>query len=191
MTDLPNHLVYGYHGTSTSLVPDILSGGFQMSGFRGDWLGNAIYFWENDYDRAVHWAETKVVPKAGGAPAVVAAVIDLRDCLDLTQMRYRALFRDVAEDFRGSADPEALEAMKQAAGNHQVDCEVANIILRATGQYGPLFRSVRGCFTEGDPLYVLDEARASGIHELDHIQIGVVHRSAITQLQVVEASLGY
>lgn len=48
-----------------------------------------MYFWENNYDRALEWAESN---KARGGnikdPAVLGAVLDLNHCCDLLDDRY-------------------------------------------------------------------------------------------------------
>jgi hypothetical protein len=48
-----------------------------------DWLGNGIYFWEHSPERARRWA--------GADGIVIGAVIQLGNCLDLTDLRYTGL----------------------------------------------------------------------------------------------------
>lgn len=45
-----------------------------------DWLGNGIYFWEQNLERAIEWAKRRY----GDTAAVVGAVLDLGYCLNLT-----------------------------------------------------------------------------------------------------------
>jgi hypothetical protein len=40
------------------------------------WLGSGIYFWENDRDRALEWAQEKASRGEVANPSVVGAVID-------------------------------------------------------------------------------------------------------------------
>jgi len=46
------------------------------------WLGAGIYFWENDPERALWWAEEKASRGEIKEPFVVGAIIDLRNCLE-------------------------------------------------------------------------------------------------------------
>ena len=50
-----------------------------------DWLGNGIYFWENDEQRALEWAQDLARSGKIKSPAVVGAVLDLGKCLNLTE----------------------------------------------------------------------------------------------------------
>ncbi len=45
-----------------------------------DWLGHGIYFWEQNLQRASEWAKRRY----GKDAAVIGAVIDLGNCLNLT-----------------------------------------------------------------------------------------------------------
>ncbi|MCK5154882.1 MAG: hypothetical protein KAQ69_00530 [Spirochaetales bacterium] len=47
-----------------------------------DWLGEGMYFWENNYERALEWSKTKHTN-----PAVLGALIDLGQCLDFIDSR--------------------------------------------------------------------------------------------------------
>ena len=50
-----------------------------------DWLGHGMYFWENNYERALQWAEDKKRRGAIVTPAVIGAVLQLGYCCDLTE----------------------------------------------------------------------------------------------------------
>ena len=78
---LPN-LVLGFHGCSKDVFKRVINEGqhLKKSNNSYDWLGNGVYFWEQNYQRAFEWASGKY----GDDAAVIGAVIDLGYCLNLT-----------------------------------------------------------------------------------------------------------
>ena len=78
---LPN-LVLGFHGCSKSVFESVVYQGEALKASENeyDWLGHGIYFWEQNYQRAIEWA----INRYGDDGAVVGAVIDLGYCLNLT-----------------------------------------------------------------------------------------------------------
>ncbi len=54
----PN-LILGFHGCDQSVADNILIKGeeLRVSNNDYDWLGNGIYFWENNEESALMWAE--------------------------------------------------------------------------------------------------------------------------------------
>ena len=87
----PN-LTIGFHGCDQSVVDKVIAGKENLLASTNDydWLGSGIYFWENNEERALEWAE--VLSKRPGSsiktPAVIGAVIDLGYCFDLTDTAY-------------------------------------------------------------------------------------------------------
>lgn len=57
-TKLP-HLILGFHGCSNKTCDKVLhkNESLKPSTNSYDWLGNGIYFWENNYSRAIEWAK--------------------------------------------------------------------------------------------------------------------------------------
>jgi hypothetical protein len=49
---------FGFHGLDKKIAYDILNQKeeFKHSNNDYDWLGNGIYFWENNYERAIQYA---------------------------------------------------------------------------------------------------------------------------------------
>ena len=71
---LPN-LVIGFHGCTKNTHEKVLTFHEELRGSDNsyDWLGNGIYFWENNLVRAWEWAKRR----HGDDAAVIGAVIDL------------------------------------------------------------------------------------------------------------------
>jgi hypothetical protein len=106
--------VLGYHGCDKEVGERILSGetDFQTKENSWDWLGHGIYFWENNPKRAIQWArlKAKLSENKGEkpiSPFAVGAIIDVGNCLDLTEARslqivkegYKSL-KDIFDVFR-------------------------------------------------------------------------------------------
>ena len=83
---LPN-MIIGFHGCDMEVFEKILyrHEPFKSSVNSYDWLGNGMYFWEYNLERAWEWAKSGVTnPKTHiEKPAVIGAVIDLGFCLNL------------------------------------------------------------------------------------------------------------
>ncbi len=98
-TTLPQ-FVLGYHGCDQSLVKQLLSAETQLKFSKNtyDWLGHAIYFWENAPFRAMEWAvecskNPGITKGKIEKPAVIGAVIDLGNCLNLTDTKHQDVIR--------------------------------------------------------------------------------------------------
>jgi hypothetical protein len=84
-------LILAFHGCDKSVIDKIVSQGKTLESSKNDydWLGNGIYFWENDPKRALEYA-TRLKNSPGKKhsikiqePAVIGAVINLGYYLDL------------------------------------------------------------------------------------------------------------
>ncbi len=83
MFDEHRHIYFGFHGCEKALAKDVLLNRIGMTPSKNlyDWLGNGVYFWENDPIRAFEFAKEV---KRCQEPFVVGAILDLGYCLDLT-----------------------------------------------------------------------------------------------------------
>lgn len=165
--------VLGFHGCDQSVGEKMLANEQDVivSENRYDWLGAGAYFWENSPDRALEWAHflTKHPqnPEHNIAkPFVVGAVIDLGNCLDLSDAGSLEIIKEAYARFKetselaGSPLPvnePAHKADRDLVKRH-LDCAVMNYVhaLREDRQAGAAlepFDTVRGLFTEGGELY--------------------------------------
>jgi len=164
----------GYHGCDLSVAGDVVMRAKKPEAgeARYDWLGTGIYFWEDDPALALGWAKhvAKRHPDRIKQPAVFGAVLDLSDCLDLTQT---AATRILPEAFRA-----LCEEVSRAEGTMPVNVDDEHRYLdhavfetlhklRAARALTP-FASVRALFQSGEPVFP-----GSGIRKFDHIQICV------------------
>ncbi len=86
MYDLRLNLIIGFHGCDIEVRDKFLNhpNEIVISQNPYDWLGHGMYFWENNYERAMQWAEDKKRRGAIETPAVIGAVLFLGYCCDLT-----------------------------------------------------------------------------------------------------------
>ena len=177
---LPN-LVLGFHGCDKEVFDRVLCGDELMKKSENsyDWLGHGIYFWEQNYQRALEWANRN---KRIKTPAVIGAVIDLGYCLNLTdsfstdylvkgyeilKLRCEQSNKPIP---RNRPSPKGADILLR-----DLDCAVIQQIHdfnQSTGN--PQFDSVRGIFVEGEPPYEGSEFRAK-----THVQICVVNPNCI------------
>lgn len=134
-----------------------------------DWLGDGTYFGENDYDRALEFAEETGKEE----PFVVGAVIYLGHCLDLTQRKNVAIIKEsynslIGESVRSSTRNK--EGNRGETGDlplRYLDCAVIRAIHNFNAEHGyEEYDSVRAAFWEGKELY-----DTAGFREKNHIQI--------------------
>ncbi|MBR3307108.1 MAG: hypothetical protein IKI75_07650 [Lachnospiraceae bacterium] len=178
----PN-LVIAYHGCDESVRDAVVMGQeLKRSENPYDWLGNGIYFWENDEQRAMEWAVALSKKGKIRKPSVLGAVLDLGRCLNLTEresidvlaLGYEILLEKITEN--GGSMPENRNLRDdQGWLLRERDCAVIEQIheyVRANGL--PAYDSVRGLFQEGESAYP-----GSGFKKKTHTQICVVNPNCI------------
>ena len=179
-TKLPN-LVFGFHGCDQSVFDQVIKDGSPMRKSQNsyDWLGHGIYFWENNYQRALDWA--KASHKIEN-PAVIGAVIDLGYCLNLSDSVSAEFLKRGYEILKircAQAGVPIPENRPSKRGEdillRDLDCAVIQQIHDYNLNTGsPKFDSVRGIFVEGEPPYP-----GSAFRERTHVQLCVVNPNCI------------
>ncbi|MDR3462093.1 MAG: hypothetical protein P4L76_07250 [Beijerinckiaceae bacterium] len=177
-------LILGYHGCDEKTGLNALNLGLNLSPSKRDydWLGPGIYFWENDPDRALEWAENKAKSGSYKNPYVIGAVIDLRNCLDLTLRENLELLKSAFDGLKalceaaGDPMPENKDKGSKIDGDKLLrflDCAVIKylhqVIAEQQARIEP-FDTVRGLFIEGKPLYP-----GGGFYKHSHTQIAVIN----------------
>lgn len=84
MYDVKPNLIFGFHGCDESVRDRLLTQPDEIviSKEKYDWLGHGMYFWENNYRRALLWAEEKKKRGRINKQAVIGAVLNLGHCCD-------------------------------------------------------------------------------------------------------------
>jgi hypothetical protein len=181
--------VIGFHGCDRELARALVLGEKTLRPSRNshDWLGSGVYFWESDAGRAQDWAvfmaNHERFKDRVNQPFRLGAVIDLGNCLDLTESLSLRLVKEAFEQFsmamREAEIPMPVNEKGHSADEdlikRNLDCAVINYLHALREKEGqPPFDTVRAAFTEGEPLYV-----GARIQAKTHIQISVVNPSCI------------
>lgn len=184
-TNVPN-LIVGFHGCDKSTRDDIVNGRIQLKQSQNsyDWLGNGMYFWEQNLQRAWQWAEQQSKNKKSKVknPAVLGAVIDLGYCLNLLDSRSIELLKMQYDIFIEECKTvnKTIPKNKNLGRNsdlllRELDCAVIQSLHDfRDNSLLPSFDSVRGLFMEGGEIYP-----TSGFKEKTHIQICVRNPNCI------------
>ena len=181
---LPNTII-AFHGCDQSVFEDVLynHGSLKVSKNDYDWLGNGIYFWENNIKRAWEWAENGAKAKNSNIhePAVIGAVIDLGLCLDLVNSYHIARLKEqymllrAEVEFAEGRMPENRFTKSGQLLLRNLDCAVIEHLHedRKSKNERP-YDSVRGVFLEGNAIY-----ENSGFREQTHIQLCIRNPNCI------------
>jgi hypothetical protein len=172
--------VLGYHGCPLNLAQKVIAGKAVLHPSHNDydWLGDGIYFWEHNADRAYQFAMEAVfrnrtrgrkVPKVG----VIGAIIDLGFCLNLLDSRYIRMVHDAYDQFveysLNSHAPLPTNSGGADLLKRHLDCAVLRSLHQTRNDADePAFQTVRAAFIEGDRLY-----ENAGFSTKNHIQICV------------------
>ena len=183
---LPSYAM-GFHGCDATVARSVFSGKTHLRRSKNDfdWLGEGVYFWENNPARALQYArELRDRPWRGVAkiktPAVVGAVIELGYSLNLLDSQFLSLVRESYDDLKDlyAQLGVPLPKNRKIAGDfllRPLDCAVINYLHQTRIQQNlQPFDTVRAAFAEGGPLYP-----GAGISAKHHIQLCVRRRSCI------------
>ena len=197
MYDIKSNLIIGFHGCDISVRDKLLTNpaDIRISTKPYDSLGHGLYFWENNFERAMQWAEDKKKRGQIEYPAVIGAVLNLGYCCDFLETRFintlNIHYKLMAS--RYDSDRRQIPSNKDLATDkykdsllRERDCAAiefmhqeiysqtrSDIEKKGLSRFRP-FDSVRGAFTEGGPAF-----DGAGLHAKTHIQICVRNMNCI------------
>ena len=168
--------VLGYHGCDADVALKVVSADEPLFVSKNDydWLGSGQYFWEDSYARALRWAQTEGAKKGSKIrrAAVLGAIIDLGNCLNLIDVEHLDMVRTAYTAYlqicQASGDEPARNKGKNLCERY-LDKAVFETLHQLREQDGRTpFDTVRAFFVEGEELYA-----TAGLRSLDHVQICV------------------
>ena len=170
---LPSFIL-GFHGCDKDVGESIFIGKtrLQPSENSYDWLGHGMYFWENNPQRALEYAELlKSNPKRNKGniekPFVIGAIIDLGHCLNLTESKSIGILKQGYELLAASSKIAEIPLPQNKGLLRNLDCAVINMIHEFNKKENKTpSDSVRGLFLEGEKVY-----DGSEFFKESHIQI--------------------
>lgn len=176
---LPN-LVLGFHGCNNETFENVIVKNecLKPSTNSYDWLGNGIYFWENSYERALEWSESKY----GDEGRVLGAVLDLGYCLNLTDYRSTEILKEGYKALKENIKLAKCDMPTNRNGRSKTDILLRDLDCAVIEQVHLLnkyankasYDSVRGVFTEGGSIYP-----GAALVEKTHIQICIINPNCV------------
>jgi hypothetical protein len=195
-TKRPN-LMIGFHGCDESIRNQLVVNPDKVrkSEETFDWLGHGFYIWENNYERALKWAEDKKARGKVQIPSVVGVIYQLEYCLDFTDSAFTEIistYYPLMKDYFSFIGKELPKNEDLPKDNHhdlvlrKLDCAVIEYLHQqideqikkdiAQNRYSELkpFDTARSIFTEGGPAF-----EGAGIQTKNHIQICIRNLNCI------------
>ncbi|TEW52025.1 hypothetical protein [Psychromonas algicola] len=179
-------IIYGFHGIDKSSALKILTqeDNFRHSNNNYDWLGNGIYFWENNLERAKQYAiqDSKRINSSITAPFVLGAVLELGNCLDLLDQKFNDFLKTAYQQLKQDLNAEGIELPKNKKfyatdfdfKTRELDCAVIRYACALAEEAGEPFDSIRAAFIEGDALY-----EGAKFYSENHIQLAIINPNCI------------
>lgn len=205
------HLIVGYHGCDAVIRDDLVSRrllSLDQSRNDYDWLGPGVYFFENDAERAFHFAdhshkkpEAMYTKQPIASPAVVGALIRVNHWLDMTTQLGMTTFANAYDAFleegvpmKGGVAHPPVNAKAHDADRDFILRKLDNAIFSylhgiMEEQHAnnpakePPYQIVRGAFPQGKEI-----TPNSGFREDSHIQLAVRDQACIVGWFMPEGS---
>jgi hypothetical protein len=184
-----HNLILGFHGCDIKVRNKIVSGeeNQHISKNNWDWLGHGMYFWENNPQRALDYAEIiKRNPHRCTSkietPSVLGAIIDLGHCLDLLDSSFLNMVKEAYQYLELTYSKAKYEMPKNIPIENETDLLIRNLDCAVIEMLHKIYKerekkkfdSVRSVFFEGDYLY-----KNSGFKEKNHIQICIINPNCV------------
>lgn len=178
--------VFGFHGLDETIGREIVSGLRDLKSSQNsyDWLGNGIYFWENNLSRAQKWAQdqSKRIKSTVLEPFVIGAALDLGCCFDLLEQenldflaaQYELMKNELLFNNEPLPQNKPWSANDIDFKNRELDCAVIRYAIQAAKEIGVNYDSVRSAFWEDEELYP-----TAGFRQYNHVQIAIINPDCI------------
>lgn len=174
-------IILGFHGCTDEASKKINKPtDFNESNEDYEWLGRGIYFWENNYNKALDWAKFRITTRnlIGVKPDVIGAVIGINDNwidffddghIDDLKSAYRKLL------IWATSKNKMLPV--NDGSKRRLDCATINTMLHGLKKQNIIVDGIRGGFFDGDEVYP-----SANFYEKSHIQLSVRNPKCILEL---------
>jgi len=142
-------LAVGYHGCDVRVARKVISlkDSLHLSQNPWDWLGHGYYFWEDSYARAKSWAvaESRRRGSKIQRPAVLGAVIDLGNCLNLADAAALRQVKAAHDEYQRLCNSAGIEMAKNRGADlraRYLDCAVMESFHQLRQKWTPKFGPV-------------------------------------------------
>ncbi len=174
--------VTGFHSCDKEVGLKVLNGQDELIASQNswDWLGEGIYFWEQDPVRALSYAIESSQRKQFNRipikiPFVVGAIINLGNCLNLVESESLQILTVAYRGLKKVMEEAGQKMPLNKENNRALDCKVIQYIHQSNKQEGiKPYDTIRCAFPEGDEAYP-----GASITARLHIQICVLNKECI------------
>lgn len=174
--------IIGYHSCDREIGLKIINGIEELkpSNNSWDWLGDGIYFWEQNPERALEYAiesskgtqYNKVPIKT---PFVIGAIIQLGNCLNLVESESLSILSEAYIGLKKLHKETCKTMPVNSKSVRKLDCAVIRYVhqtRKETSQQS--YESVRSAFSEGGKVYP-----TASFTQRHHIQVCVINPNLI------------
>jgi hypothetical protein len=174
--------ITGFHSCERELGMRLLNGSDQLrpSDNPWDWLGPGIYFWEQNPQRALAYAEEAAMTnqKFSGrikTPFVIGAIIELGNCLNLIEPNSINIVKEAYANLLGVVRDSGEKMPVNRDANRRLDCAVIKYVHESNKKMGvTAYDTIRSPFQEGGPIY-----EGANFTDRLHIEICVLNPDLI------------
>jgi hypothetical protein len=153
--------VMGFHSCDRSVGLNIINGKSQLKASNNiwDWLGEGVYFWEQNPARALEYAIESSNRKQFNkipiiTPFVIGAIIELGNCLNLIEPESLTILKEAYEGLHGIMKEAGKLIPKNERDNRKLDSAVfKHLHASRKGSSAMPFDTIRCAFNEGEPIY--------------------------------------
>lgn len=197
MYDIRPNTIIGFHGCELSVRNKLVNNPdeIEISQESYDWLGHGMYFWENNYTRALRWAEDRVKSGKYKKASVLGAVLQIgRSCdfldskyTELVARYYEAMYQEYTQtgkilpqniDLKSDEHQDKLLRLLDCTVIEHMHKKIKETYDKEIGEKGyssaPIFDSTRGAFYEGGPAF-----DGASISKKSHIQVCIRNMNCI------------
>lgn len=182
---MPHHYpfsVVGFHSCDKEVGFKVLTGTDDLLGSKNswDWLGEGVYFWEQNPARALEYAIESAQLKQFNkipikTPFVLGAIIELGNCLNLVETNSLQILSTAYHGLKKVVEEAGKKMPENKKDNRALDCAVIQYIHQSIKEQGEMpFDTIRCAFPEGEEAYP-----GSAITSRLHIQLCILNPDCI------------
>ena len=153
--------VMGFHSCDKMVGLDVIVGRTQLRSSNNiwDWLGEGIYFWEQNPLRALEYAIESAARKQFNkipirTPFVIGAIIELGNCLNLIEPESLAILKRAYLGLTKIYEEGEKSLPRNENDNRKLDSAVFRHLHKSRMESSnPPFETIRCAFGEGEPIY--------------------------------------
>jgi len=174
--------VIGYHSCDMEIGLKVLNGQAELmpSNNDWDWLGEGVYFWEQNPQRALEYAEEvanghQFNKKKIKTPFVLGAIIQLGNCLNLVESHSLSILESAYSGLEKVTKEAGMVLPLNNNSNRKLDCAVIRYVHQSRRlNNDPQYETIRSAFIEGREVYP-----GASFTTRHHLQVCVLNQDLI------------